>query len=215
MRKHWIWSDPIKFKWWVDMLLEVNHKDQKVLIGGQLIECNRGQSLNSLLTWSKRWRTNVSAVRRFLKLLESDAMIVTENVTKTTRITICKYETYNGERNGNETEMKRKRNASETLTTPNNNDNNDNKIISAVAQNVKSDGFKKLFDWIRDKSPRVLELREQLTEAQYQTLIANYTKQQIADGLIEMHNWKPLLTKKVSAYRTLLSFIKNQKRDAA
>jgi hypothetical protein len=82
-------------------------------------------------------------------------------------------------------------------------------------EKIENEGFKKLCDWIKDKSPRVLELREQLTEAQYQTLITNYTKQQIADGLIEMHNWKPLLTKKVSAYRTLLSFIKNQKRDAA
>lgn len=133
IRKHWVWQDAEKLKWWLDILLEVNHKPQKVLIGGKLIECKRGQTLNSLLTWSKRWRTNVSKVRRFFKLLESDSMIVTENVSKTTRLTVCKYESYQDWRNDNETIMKRKRNGSETQATTNNNDNNDNNSIGAYA----------------------------------------------------------------------------------
>ena len=48
-------------------------------------------------------------------------MIVTENVFKTTRLTVCKYDSYQGVRNDNETQTKRKRNASETQATPNNN----------------------------------------------------------------------------------------------
>jgi hypothetical protein len=124
IRKHWVWQDAEKFKWWVDILLEANHKDQKVLLGGKLIECNRGQSVNSLLTWAKRWRTNSSAVRRFLKLLESDSMIVTENVSKTTRLTVCNYGSYNDKRNDDETIMKRKRNDDETDMKTNKNGNN-------------------------------------------------------------------------------------------
>jgi hypothetical protein len=45
----------------------------------------------------------------------------------TTRLTICKYDTYQGERNADETQVKHKRNASETQTTPNKNDKKENK----------------------------------------------------------------------------------------
>jgi len=55
---------------------------------------------------------------RFLKLLEKDSMIVLKNETVTTRITICKYDTYQGERNEDETQVIRKRNASETQVIP-------------------------------------------------------------------------------------------------
>jgi hypothetical protein len=148
IRKHWVWQDAEKFKWWIDILLEANHKDQKVLLGGKLIECKRGQSVNSLLTWSKRWRTNPSAVRRFLKLLESDAMIVTENVSKTTRLTVCNYGSYNDMRNDNETILNQKRNGHETDMKTNKNVKNDKKVFVAAAtqqtsfKNWSEDDFK-------------------------------------------------------------------------
>jgi len=40
--------------------------------------------------------------------------LVIKSDTVTTRITVCNYESYQGERNEDETQMKRKRNASET-----------------------------------------------------------------------------------------------------
>jgi hypothetical protein len=45
-------------------------------------------------------------------------MILIENVSVSTRLTICKYECYQDERNADETEVKRKRNADETQVTP-------------------------------------------------------------------------------------------------
>ena len=51
-------------------------------------------------------------------------MIVTKNEQKTTRLTVCKYDSYQEVRNADETQVKRKRNASETQVTPNKNDNN-------------------------------------------------------------------------------------------
>jgi hypothetical protein len=143
VRKHWVWQDAEKFKWWVDILLEANHKDQKFLLGGKLIECKRGQSVNSLLTWAKRWRTNPSAVRRFMKLLESDAMIVTENVSKTTRLTICNYGSYNDKRNDYETIVKRKRNDDETMMKTNKNVKNDKNVKKLVGADApKPTSFK-------------------------------------------------------------------------
>jgi len=113
IRDHWIWKDPEKLQWWIDLLLEVNHEDKKIAIGYDIFECSRGQSLNSLLTWAKRWNTNKSKVIRFLSMLQKDDMIRIENVKKTTRITVCNYGDYQGVRNESETQTKRKRNANE------------------------------------------------------------------------------------------------------
>lgn len=131
--EHWLYKENrphTKREAWEDLLLHCNHSDEKILIGNELIECKRGQSIKSLLTWSKTFNWTISKVRRFFILLEKDSMIQTENVKKTTRITICKYEDYQGERNNNETKVKRKRNASETQATTNKNVKNVKKDIS-------------------------------------------------------------------------------------
>ena len=98
--------------------MSANIEPKKVLIKGQLLEVNRGEVIYSYETWANRWKINKSKVLRFLKMLEKDSMIVLKSETITTRITICKYDTYQGERNESETQVKRKRNASETQTKP-------------------------------------------------------------------------------------------------
>lgn len=95
IRDHWIWKDSTKLLWWIDILMECNHEGKTVNIGFQLIDCERGQTVNSLLTWGKRWGVDISTVRRFFKLCENDHMIVTENLQKTTRLTVCNYDSYN------------------------------------------------------------------------------------------------------------------------
>ena len=104
---HWIWSDPKKLKWWIDLLIMVNHEPQKVLIGNTLIECGRGQTIRSLSTLSKRWNVSVKTVRDFLGLLQKDSMIVSENIKISTRITICKYEDYQSNGQGEGTDRAR------------------------------------------------------------------------------------------------------------
>ena len=114
LTNHWIWEKPEYLKWWLDILIQANIESKKVLIKGQLIEVERGQVVYSYDTWANRWQINKSKVVRFLKMLEKDLMIELKNETVTTRITICKYDTYQGERNGSETQVTRTRNASET-----------------------------------------------------------------------------------------------------
>lgn len=116
--KHWIFKDEWKFKCWIDLLVLANYSENKVEIKGVLLTCKRGDLLYSLDSLSLRWNANKSKVRRFLKLLESDSMIELKSEQVTTRITICKYESYQGERNADETQTNRKRNADETQTTP-------------------------------------------------------------------------------------------------
>lgn len=75
--------------------MECNHEDNRVSLGFEVFDCKRGQSMKSLETWGKRWRVDISTVRRFFRLCEKDSMIVRENLQKTTRITVCNYDFYN------------------------------------------------------------------------------------------------------------------------
>lgn len=130
LKDHWLYTESREFsklEAWIDILMEVNHKPHKVPIGNVLLTVNQGESLNSLDTWSKRWKWNKSKVRRFFKMLQDDHMIRIKSETKTTRLTVCNYESYQVERNANETQVKRKRNASDTHLTPNKNDKKEKK----------------------------------------------------------------------------------------
>ena len=113
LRGHWIWNDATKLQAWLDILLEVNHADKKVNIGMHVIDVKRGQSVKSMVTWAKRWNWNKSKVNRFFKLLVDEQMIVLTPNKKTTHLTVCNYADYQDGRNANETQTKRKRNASE------------------------------------------------------------------------------------------------------
>lgn len=115
---HWVWKDDTKLKWWLDMLITVNFKDSKTLMGNQLIECKRGQSTMSLQHWATRWKVDKNKVRNFFVLLEKDGMILHENLSKTTRITICNYDSYQSKGNDTKTQSKRNQNADEMQSNP-------------------------------------------------------------------------------------------------
>ena len=118
IQEHWIWKSDHRLKWWLDILLTVNHVDSKVLIKGNLIECKRGQSVMSLETWGKRWGVTKKAVRDFFILLQNDSMLLLENIKVTTRITVCNYDNYQTLLHAEETPRKRKRNGQETVRVP-------------------------------------------------------------------------------------------------
>ena len=114
---HWLYTEKrvfSKFEAWNDILLTVNYTDTKTIIKGRLYEVKRGQSILSLVSWSKRWNWDKSKVKRFLNTLQLDEMLVIKSDTQTTHLTVCNYDSYQGERNADETQMKRKRNADET-----------------------------------------------------------------------------------------------------
>lgn len=121
IRDHWLWSDSNKLKMWLDIILEVNHAPAKMVLGYNLIECQRGQTVRSLQGWADRWNISKDSARHFLMLLQKDNMIVLENMNFTTRLTVCNYDRYNTLAHGDQTEAKRKPNGSQTGPHPNNN----------------------------------------------------------------------------------------------
>jgi len=177
---------------WLYIILKVNHADIDVLIGNQKFTCKRGQSLKSYDTWGKLFNWSKSKVVRFFHLLQNENMIVIENLQKTIRLTVCNYGKYNDLRNANETQTKRKRNASETQAESNNKDNNENnenndKKEEATAQKLenlkpKELNYSKILPdtwqlWIKYK-------KEQFKE----TYKSQITEQTAINNLIELSN---------------------------
>jgi DNA replication protein DnaD len=76
---------------WIDMLLLANHDDNKFMLGNELVEVKCGSFISSIEKLKSRWGWSNTKVVSFLKLLESDEMIVKKSDTKKTVITIVKY----------------------------------------------------------------------------------------------------------------------------
>lgn len=114
IQEHWIYSDPNKLKWWIDILLSTNFEDKKFAIGYRVFECKRGECLMSLKSWGERWGVSKTVVYNFFTMLENDNMIRTVNETVTTRLIICNYDSYQQNENANKTQTKR----NSTATVP-------------------------------------------------------------------------------------------------
>lgn len=129
IQEHWLCNSrhPFsQFEAWVDILLNVNQETGKpVLIDGAYFTAERGQSLFSLETWGKRWKWDKSRVRRFFERLKNDGMVVINNEKKTTRLTVCNYDTYQS--------IKHK---VDTRSTPN------KYIVSKDTINIRKQNFK-------------------------------------------------------------------------
>ncbi len=185
INKHWIWQNSDYLKWWLDILLEVNHATAKVVIKNKIYDCNRGEKLYSLDTWAHRWGTNKSKARRFLQLLQNDNMIVLKSETQTTRLIVCKYDTYQDMRNADETQMKRKRNADETHLTP----IEEGKEEKEEKEEINTINFEKLLSFINSKTGRDFKIINKNTKSKYYArLKEGYTKDDILKAITNAVN---------------------------
>ena len=109
IKENWIYDNPEYLKAWITILMDVNHKGNKVLLGAELVDCPRGSSLNSLSTWASKFghTWTIRKVRTFLKLLENDKMIDRQGLSKTTRLSVCNYGTYQDTCQANDTQSDR------------------------------------------------------------------------------------------------------------
>jgi DNA-binding transcriptional regulator YhcF (GntR family) len=143
LKDHWIWSDPVKFQWWLIMLLEVNHKSNKINLGFTIFEVKRGQSAKSLRTWADLFNSNTKTVSMFFSMLESDGMIIKETIGKgkqsTTLINISNYECYQGTEETQDTTQdttQEKRERDTNKNVKNEKKNSNSKFIPPVLEDV-------------------------------------------------------------------------------
>lgn len=211
IKENWIFSNAEKFKWWIDILLSVNHTDNKLLIKNTLIDCGRGQSIKSLETWAKEWGVTKKTVHAFFKLLESDGMLVTENLHLTTRITVCKYDSYNDPKELSQLKKETQRTTQRKRDLPTNKEgiNNTNTNVLVFDETKKSE-FDKFSEWLQTHAPDLNSLKEPITIQQYWKLRETYKKIEITNMCEKMHNNTNLTKKYKSAYITLKNWLKNE-----
>lgn len=124
IKDNWVWKDKpfSKGQAWIDILLMVNHDDNKVPLGNDLITVERGSRITSIRQLCDKWGWSNTKVTNFLALLKKDGMIDYKSDTKKTLITVVNYNDYQLDKN-------KKRHENDTKTTrkhTNNNDNNEN-----------------------------------------------------------------------------------------
>lgn len=93
---NWIWEDKpfSKGQAWIDLVMMANHKDNKFMLGSEVVTVDRGSFITSELKLMERWGWGKSKTRTFLKVLEEDGMILKKSTRKRTTITICNYSLY-------------------------------------------------------------------------------------------------------------------------
>lgn len=82
---------------WIDLLMMANWKDNKRIYKGELIIQKRGQIITTTRALADRWGWTTKKVRKFLEVLEADAMVVVTRSSKGTTLSIEKYALYQGE----------------------------------------------------------------------------------------------------------------------
>ena len=73
-----------------------------------------------------------------------------------------------------------------------------------------SEEFIKFNQWLDKHCPFVLKVKTQMTEPEYQKLLAKYTKKEICDVLESLSNWKDFPKKRTNVYRSTLDELKKK-----
>src|SRR5690606_32534716 len=107
------------------MLMMANHKENKFLLGNELVEVERGQFITSIRKLGERWNWSNTKVSQFLDLLKSDEMIDFKKDTKKTVITIGNYGVYHDGENTKKTQNEHEKDTERTQKHTNKNVKND------------------------------------------------------------------------------------------
>jgi len=138
-----------KLEAWIDILMQVQHSEKpiKVLFGMKVIVCNYGESLNSVLTWAKRWHWSESKVRRYFKLLSNLKQVEVQSEVQTTRLIVLNYSKYDLKRRASDEQAVGIRRAFDEHSTTDNNVKHFNNEKKVIKKNTKKKPcFKKYLD---------------------------------------------------------------------
>ena len=129
-------------KVWVWCLLRANHTEREVMMGHQVVKVNPGEFITGSKKSAQELEMPETTVRRYLKTLESCAMIERKVARKWTVIKVVNWGNYqgNGHVNGAITERKRSDNGAITETDKNvkNEKNEKNKDIASIWEHYLS-----------------------------------------------------------------------------
>jgi len=101
----------------------------------------------------------------------------------------------------------------DTVTVSTEVDIKENTIVSKkddLSLSSPSEAFIKFNQWLDEHCPFVLKVKTQMTEPEYQKLLAKYTKKEISDVLESLNNWKDFPKKRTNVYRSTLDELKKK-----
>lgn len=202
IQKHWLFEEKRKFsrfEAWIDILLMVNHTDNKIMHDGDLITVKRGQRITSLRQLGERWSWSITKVDKYLKILESDGMLDVKKDTKKTVLTVVNYDDYQDgdfkkrhRKDSEKTEKKHRSNTEKTQKKTNNNDNKENNENNDNNDVVVGDDFASIYNLYQENIEQVPSpiTTEKLTQD-----IDHYGKELVAyaikkAALNNSHNYK-------------------------
>ena len=144
---------------WIDLLLLANHEDKETIFDKKPILVKRGQRITSVRELSARWGWGKDKTLRFLRLLESEKMIVKDSDSRRTLLTIVNYGIYQDCESENETVIRTLTGQSQATNKNDKNDKNNN-----ICSN--SD------DLNETETPK--EKKPKLTEEENEELVKNF-----------------------------------------
>lgn len=193
---NWLWNDKpfTRGQAFVDLLLDVNHADKKVLVSGQLIEVKAGEKITSLNALAERYGWTIKKVRNFLELLEKDQMIERKRAQHYTLIKVLNYGIYQAQdldkRHTKGTQKAHKGQTEGTQRATNKNVKNEknerNIITSERARESQRTTFMQSCPDVLMTDEQVESLLEQLSLEEFDTYFENLQKY-IDDGH-KVHN---------------------------
>lgn len=127
IQKHWIFQDANYLKWWLSILMNVNHSQTKFPVNNELCICNPGESFRSIDGWTALFGCSKKTTIKFFSLLEKDGIIERKILGRGNRrkhlLTVVNWTKYQNLET--KTTPKGNRNVHRKVP-PNNNDNKDN-----------------------------------------------------------------------------------------
>ena len=155
------------FEAWIWLLLKANHKDNKFMLGSELVKVKKGSMITSQKKLCKQFRWGNSKLRSFLKVLQKDKMLLLETNTQSTQITICNYDTYQDKQISNKPQTNHKQTANKLRTNTNNKDNNVNNVNNIITNKeyLEKYGYnmlKAFVDYWTEKNSRGKKMKYQM-----------------------------------------------------
>lgn len=131
IQEHWLWTKKRRFsefEAWMSLLFKANHKAIQVMIYKTVVDLKAGSFITSELKLAEQWGWSRETVRKFLKLLEKEKMLLVEHTTKYTIVSIENWDLYQ-----NPTQQNRQQIRQQSST-----DNNDNNIYLFLFNKYKA-----------------------------------------------------------------------------
>lgn len=92
-----VWSDPLRLKAWIDLLLRVNHEDKELFQGGELIKVGKGQCITSGRKLADAWGCSEKTARKIVDQFVDLGMVRRySRQGRYTVLTVVKYGIYQG-----------------------------------------------------------------------------------------------------------------------